>query len=59
MFCIDLSRGSVRTFNAVFVLFNSEGSRRVLILGNERYLEGCLEFPVRENMLGNVYSLLL
>ena len=33
-----------------FVLSNSEGSRRVLILGNERYLEGCLGFTFSENV---------
>ena len=42
----------------LFVLSNSEGSRRVLLLGNEGYPEVCLELTFRENMLGNVYSLL-
>ena len=38
----------------LFVLSNSEGSRRVLLLGNEGYPEVCLELTFRENMLGNV-----
>ena len=42
----------------LFVLSNSEGSRRVLLLGNKGYPEVCLELTFRENMLGNVYSLL-